>query len=415
MNNQIQPKILIYLEQVKYLNWIQEYGKNQQKNGRWFVKWNGEFMIDVGGYYQIEWKKNGFWKELIENYQKNTQNIWIIGFWQFLQNEQLIGGGLYNQQGFKHGLWSDLSDNYRKNSQVTYIGEYKNGQQVGNWKIKYKNQFMQIKQQIDISGGGYYTRQGLKRGKWIELKDFLCIEIINFLRISQITFVGEYREGLKFGIWEILEENQYIGCGLYDTYGLKNKKWFDLNQNFKDYIQIIYQGEYNDGKRQGYWKTLFRYDRQSNFEQMCKGFSNDKGQKNGKWIVLNNNFNHTCQVIYEGEYKNGLYIHRWDTISRYDEDHGFLYLYSGGCSFDHNGYKYGKWTELQDKFEDQRQVIFNGEQNNLKKSGQWDIMFRYTFRDQFKKVQIFYSENYLKIVEEDYIMIMVQSKEYGLI
>lgn len=51
------------------------------------------------------------------------------------------GGGSYNYQGQKDGKWIELSDRYYNFSQVTSVGEYRNGNKVGNWEyyLNYEN------------------------------------------------------------------------------------------------------------------------------------------------------------------------------------------------------------------------------------------------------------------------------------
>ncbi|CAD8080418.1 unnamed protein product [Paramecium primaurelia] len=198
----------------------------------------------------------------------------------------------------------------------------------------------------------------------------------------QITYVGEYINGKKCGLWDVFEQNIFTGGGLYDANGLKHRKWIDLSDNFKDYIHIVYIGEYINGKKCGMWETLFRYDKENNFEKIFSGQFNDQGQKNGKWIELSDNFDYTCQVIYQGKYQNGIQIDRWDSMYRLDDDRGFIYIGEG--FFDEKGQKYGKWIELWDNFKDESQVIFKGEYNNNKKFGHWQTMFRYSCNNSFE-------------------------------
>ncbi|CAD8208397.1 unnamed protein product [Paramecium octaurelia] len=375
-NLSIRPYILTNLDQIKYLSWIGEYGENKKKVGRWFANWDGILMADVGGYYSQEGKKIGQWKEINDNYSKNIQIYQIgqyindqrRGIWRNISNEKDIGGGFYDEQGSKHGLWIDVSDSFCKENQLTYQGEYNNGTKVGKWKILFNNQ------QI---GGGYFNNQGQKIGKWVDLSSGYSIE-------AQIKFVGEYQNGKKQGLWDVLEENIFTGGGVQDVNGLKSRKWIELSDNSNDYIHIFYIGDYINGKKYGMWETTYRYNRESNLEKICSGQFDEQGLKNGKWVELNESYNYNCQVILQGQYKHGIKIDRWNFMYRLDDDRGFTYIGEG--FFDLEGQRQKQWIELWDKFEDKSQVIFKGIYQNNKKCGHWQTMFRCSCYDNFEVV-----------------------------
>ncbi|CAD8130120.1 unnamed protein product [Paramecium sonneborni] len=77
------------------------------------------------------------------------------------------------------------------------------------------------------------------------------------------------------------------------------------------------------------------------------------------------------QVIYHGQYIKGKRFGRWD-ISFKDESFEKPERIGGGL-FNEYGQKYGKWTEISDKFDDDNQFIFEGYYKNGKKQGLWDL------------------------------------------
>ncbi|CAD8117663.1 unnamed protein product [Paramecium primaurelia] len=62
-----------------------------------------------------------------------------------------------------------------------------------------KNLIQRVQQCKCISGGGSYDEEDgeIKIGKWIELKE-------GFSKDSQILYQGEYQNGKKLGRWEIM-------------------------------------------------------------------------------------------------------------------------------------------------------------------------------------------------------------------
>ncbi|CAD8215572.1 unnamed protein product [Paramecium octaurelia] len=146
-----KPVTLTNLEQIKYLQWVGDYGKNNKKIGKWTVNWQGEVLNNVSGEYTDEGKKQGKWIDLFENYSSESQVLEIgeylnnqrQGLWISIYEDQEIGSGEYNSQGKKNGKWIELSERFFRFSQVTYKGEYNNGTKVGKWEILLGNTKMQ--------------------------------------------------------------------------------------------------------------------------------------------------------------------------------------------------------------------------------------------------------------------------------
>ncbi|CAD8130904.1 unnamed protein product [Paramecium sonneborni] len=104
----------------------------------------------------------------------------------------------------------------------------------------------------------YYGKEGLKIGKWVELNH-------DYRKCSQVTHIGKYQNGKKIGIWDIYwkyHSNHRIGGGSYvdlqKTRGqsFKNKWWIELSDKFNYWLKIFYEGQYNQGKKIGIWNMI---------------------------------------------------------------------------------------------------------------------------------------------------------------
>ncbi|CAD8068104.1 unnamed protein product [Paramecium primaurelia] len=380
-NIQENPQFWVNMEQIKYCQWQGEYQENIKKIGKWTMTWNGNLLKDVGGQYSDSGQKIGQWKEIIKNYQNSAQAYEIgsysnnvkTGIWKVIYNDKEIGEGSYNEFGVKNGKWIQLNDTFWKyQSQVTLHGEYKNGTKVGQWDIYYQ----EVGNSIQI-GGGVYDQQGdgLRNGQWIQLSE-------NFHKWNQITYNGRYQCDKKVGKWDIYYglEQMYIniinkillnirGGGQYDEQGceLKIGKWIELSENFRLNSQAIYEGEYCNGNKVGKWNIYFRF--KGNKLIGGGSYDNEGLHKIGRWIELSDCYEQDRQVTYHGEYRNGKKVGRWDI---YFDKINKQYLIGGG-SYDEDGlYKIGMWVEWS---EHDGHIIYNGEYRNGKKVGRWDIYF----------------------------------------
>ncbi|CAD8135882.1 unnamed protein product [Paramecium pentaurelia] len=354
------PQVLHNFQQIKYLQWCGKYGLNDQKVGKWFAKWNCETIIDVGGIYSDDGKKQGLWKEMIKNYWIKAQAYEIgqyvsdlrNGTWKQIYEDKEIGGGDYNKQGQKEGKWKEFWDGFWHYSQVFYLGEYQNGNKVGRWDILCYD---------EIIGGGLYDK-GIKLGYWIEVSD-------RFYEGSYITHKGQYKNGQKVGRWDICYQNKHIGGGSYEE-GIKDGNWVEVSDEFQDSSQITYEGEYKKGKQIGKWNILFE-------KIVIGGGSYDGGIKIGNWVEVSDEFSEFSQVTVYGEYKNGQKDGKWDICYKEYWEKNAQSMKIGGGLYD-EGIKSAKWVEVQDRFQKDAQVFYNGEYKNNKKVGRWDIFFQNT-------------------------------------
>ncbi|CAD8159247.1 unnamed protein product [Paramecium pentaurelia] len=354
------PEILNNVEQIKYLRWQGEYGQNKKKLGKWIAFWNGEALIEVGGYFK-NGLKEGLWKQIFKSYWDKAQvyesGVYVqnqkVGMWNYFYKKNKIGVGSYNQIGLKNGKWIELIDEFQDNCQVTYRGVYKNGKKIGNWDIFYQNK------QI---GGGLYDELGneLKIGTWIEISD-------GFYSDSQVIYYGEYKNGKKIGGWNLVYIKFSIDCGSYDELGKGNKigSWIELSDGFYEYQEIIIYGEYQDGKRVGRW----------DFEEIGQviggGKYNDNGEKIGKWIDLSDESDFSSEITYKGQYKKGNKIGKWGI---YFTDGKTKQI--GGGQYDEldEGTKIGKWIEISENFSSEKKITYKGVYQNGKKVGRWDTL-----------------------------------------
>ncbi|CAD8101837.1 unnamed protein product [Paramecium primaurelia] len=360
------PFFLTNMGMIKYLQW-QIVEDDKKKLVKWMANWNGEALIEVGGYFE-DGVKLGFWQESIKYYSCKSQlyqkgqyvNDQQRGIWKYTCNNNMIGGGQYNLQGVKVGKWIELDDYFKENSQVIYNGEFKNGKKIGIWETVYQGK--------QIGGGLYFESKGeqVKTGKWCELSN-------GFMDTSQVTYIGVYKDGKKLGRWDVWwlqdKQQQVIGGGLYDDIdSIKIGQWIEVSDMFKKDSQVTFIGEYKNGMKIGKWNILQKHE-------LIGGGSYNLGssQKNGKWIELSDRFESNSQVIYNGQYNNGQKVGRWDILFR--EEDGFFKI--GGGSYDQvSSLKIGKWIELSQSFNLYSQVTFIGQYKDGKKVGKWTTWFR---------------------------------------
>ncbi|CAD8129907.1 unnamed protein product [Paramecium sonneborni] len=76
---------------------------------------------------------------------------------------------------------------------------------------------------------------------WVELSE-------EFNDDSQVTYNGDYKNGKKVGMWDIVARVRKIGGVLY-TEGDSTKigSWIELSEGFKCISQVTYKGEYKSG------------------------------------------------------------------------------------------------------------------------------------------------------------------------
>ncbi|CAD8100894.1 unnamed protein product [Paramecium sonneborni] len=214
--------------------------------------------------------------------------------------------GNFDEFELKQGIWSELITSSNKKHRLIFIGEYKGGKKIGKWIIKtaiYSNDDQKEPK------GGEYDSEGQKIGKWRE-------PIINSKQDCLIYQDGEYKSDKKIGYWKFqqnikiqhrVDKDKYdtIGKGNYNENGEKIGLWMEFCENFKDDSQIIFEGNYQNGKKFGKWISKYRYCEDQEFQEIGGGNFNEEGVKIGYWKELIQNFSDTNQIILKVNYLEG--------------------------------------------------------------------------------------------------------------
>ncbi|CAD8130783.1 unnamed protein product [Paramecium sonneborni] len=270
-------------------------------------------------------------------------------------------GGNCDVFGYKIGEWIEPCDTYCSQYQITLSGTYgQKGQRTGQWIYWYEQERI---------GGGHYDDNGRKTGEWCEIQRTQD-------QHNKVIIIGEYNKGLKKGKWSYLENNHIIGEGFYNENGQKIGKWTEVSESFLSqnynksdllisFMQIMFDGEYRNGLRIGKWLTFY-------FTKTVRGgFYNQFGLKEGYWVeFFEGGYKYRASFRIAGEYKNGLKIGYWGIIQFKDDQQNIV----GGGHYDEKGKKFGKWIEITENgnFSLISQV---GVYKQGVKFGQWDTYF----------------------------------------
>ncbi|CAD8213612.1 unnamed protein product [Paramecium pentaurelia] len=372
-------EIFKYCQTMKNIHYL-ELSKDQPENKN---------ALEQNILVQVQPKKINVQKPLIDNFQDQNQQQQLglekeglkqqefpqeleTEFWsgsRFIRTKLLIN--LQNNNQIQYILDGSIirSDQIKDTSirpeiltnleQIQYLlwkGDFgNNNKKIGKWIATWMGNTLD-------SVGGQYTNDGKKNGKWKELFQ-------NYWKEAQV-----YEEG----DWKYNYQDKTINGGKYNQKGEKVGQWTELSENFWDKSQIIYNGEYKDGKKVGRW--VIQYEgveigvKSLPFSANIK--ANDdiaNSNKNGKWIELSDGFYCNSQVTYEGQYRNGKKIGRWDIWWKKDYDDKIKVQIGGGLYDEEYSFKIGKWIEQSERFWDNSQVILKGEYKNGKKIDLWTI------------------------------------------
>ncbi|CAD8058032.1 unnamed protein product [Paramecium primaurelia] len=254
--------------------------KGQYKNGKKVGRWDIQYRPDcvsvvvvnmmkqvmdlsqvIGWKYQIIFGTHPkqLTKVNIKMVRKLVDGIFNIGLMQINHLLQLCfsGGGQYDEagDGLKLGNWVEISDNFWNSSQVTYKGQYKNGKKVGRWDIQYRPDCVSVvvvnmmKQVMDLSqviGWKYQIIFGTHPKQLTKVN---------------IKMVRKLVDGIfNIGLMQInhLLQLCFSGGGQYDEAGdgLKLGNWVEISDNFDQYSQVTYKGQYKNGKKVGRWVEI---------------------------------------------------------------------------------------------------------------------------------------------------------------
>ncbi|CAD8155993.1 unnamed protein product [Paramecium octaurelia] len=314
--------------------------------------------------------------------ESNNDNM-KCGNWQaFWKGKKLGVGGYYNKSNLKTGKWLEFFNQYWDRCQVILKGEYKNGKKFGIWEMQYRQQQREQFQIMQFKL--IYLKQYKEVYALMTKTDSNKEGHLKYLNNFGILEFGEYRDGKKVGKWDILSKQSIIlAGGNYNQKGLKDGRWVELEQHFWIQNQVIQIGDYQNGIKVGFWKIQFKMTELFDYQDIGGGlYINNK--KTGRWKEIHDNFHNQCQVIYAGEYFNGVKIGQWNTQYKGIRQDEFNII-GGGLYF--NGRKIKQWVDLHPNFENQRQVIQTGVYDEGLKQGQWKILFRTNHQENYQNMQ----------------------------
>ncbi|CAD8090392.1 unnamed protein product [Paramecium primaurelia] len=245
-----------------------------------------------------------------------------------------------------------------------------------------ERKLMKINIQVDIKNDNLiYSYQGRILRK-VYLQDYKTYPDLyqNMEQIKYFNWQGEYGPNQKkIGKWKAIWNGEVILDGGYYMNGCKQGLWKQPIKNYMSIAQVYEIGEYFDDQKTGTWKYIY------NNETIGGGAFNEQAQKNLRWVELSDGFWDGSQITFNGEYKNGKKIGRWDIEYRYDSNNQFILmqkfyiqqLHSGGGSYDQYGdeLKQGNWVEITENQGDYSYVNCRGGYQNGKKIGRWDIFW----------------------------------------
>ncbi|CAD8094416.1 unnamed protein product [Paramecium primaurelia] len=310
-----------------------------------------------------------------------------------------------SRKQYEGKLWNDIQKRF---TQIQFEILYISGQ-----KIKYlgnDGQTLRIQKTVGLSNqteiltnyeqikylqwDGDYGEDMRRNGKWTafwnkqvlsnvgeRVVDGMCKKFFQ----AFVFEIGEYKNDFRIGNWSYEFENQRIKGGSYNIYSEKNGKWMELSEGFYFYSQISYVGEYQNNKKVGIWETWYKNHVKDSKNQQIGGGSYFNNIKCGKWIELNVGFYEYSQVTFNGEYKIGKKIGKWDIWYKKRVDQQNQLIGGGSYNARGDGMKIGYWVELADGFYEDSQVINNGEYKNGKKVGRWVMLYRKGEGDQWNQ------------------------------
>ncbi|CAD8214919.1 unnamed protein product [Paramecium pentaurelia] len=280
----------------------------------------------------------------------------------------------YFEEKIKQGIWQEAIDNY-----WSLLKQYE------KWILQNNDRKeIDLFQIIFHRVGGQYNEQGMKYGKWIEQSDDFWIE-------NQVTYNCECIDGKKYGLWNILLRQKYIGGGVYDKNGLKDRNWVDLSDGFCKYATYFYFNilvDYNSFSELLF--KIFKKEIAIIYQYIILFFLEMSvfGMKDGNWVELKSiNHKKFCInyyyqylskrfVTFIGNYMGKRKYGRWDI--KYKGE------FIGGGNYYENQVKNCKWIEISDSFMTENQIIYKVEYKNSQKFGKWNMMFRILGEQKFQ-------------------------------
>ncbi|CAD8178217.1 unnamed protein product [Paramecium octaurelia] len=364
---------------IKKLNKAKELLEKEMK----FISNKLKFEIkEIQNMFKIEKKESYLWEEGTKTY---TGIYWVYDEPTSQRSTKLQVNFTQNQemQYFRDGSMirtDKIQDTKRKPKILINLEQI----QYLQWHGKYGHNNQKVGKWIatwkgeQLQGvGGEYSDDGEKQGLWRDM-------IKNYWSQAQILEEGVYIGGLRNGIWKYIYENKEIGGGDYNKQGLRNGKWIQLSEGFWNQSQVKYIGRYKNGDKVGRWDIC-----KFGGIQIGGGLYDEigNGMKLGPWVEISENYAWESQVIYQGGYKNGQKVGSWKIWYIKDAENKQKEIIGGGLYDEEgDGLKLGDWVEIADNFCSKSQITYKGRYRNSKKAGRWDIWYKDMRTQNDKKI-----------------------------
>ena len=314
----------------EYLNG-ERNGKGKEYNKRGILIFEGEFKKGK------RWDGYGYDPRYCYSYDYQLKNGkgYVKEYHDYDVYKKYEGEYLNGERNGKGKEYKyDDSDYYSNNScNVIFEGEYL----CGN-KLKGKEY---INGQLEYEGKYLYGKK--YNGKGYDIKDNVIYEIKNgkgtikeYNNKEQLIFEGEYLNGQRNGIGKEYYKGKFIFKGEY----LNGRRWNGKGKEGDNHGNLTFKGEWKDGKK---WNgKIIKVGSSTIVEELVNGKLNGKGKEY-----------YDNRLIYEGGYLNGKRNGKGKEYREYGEIIEAEYL---------NGQKIGKVKKFF-----QYQLIFEGEYNGIGK------------------------------------------------
>lgn len=227
-----------------------KYDSNGQRDGEWrfYISPVGRHTQepDVVGNYRGG-QRHGEWQCIDSRTRTLLRGRYaddkMIGSWTYYDRKgRKLATGQFNEQNIRHGEWTV----FRNNSPMSK-GQYDNGVQNGRWAFDYyhEDSSTHVIGTFDYANG---TRAG-------EFQHFKVLRHPKFPTQETLVGHGSFQNGKKTGRWIEYTagfKGERIETGYYDGNGKRTGAWETTINGHT--AQECY---YNDGKRQGTFKTYF--------------------------------------------------------------------------------------------------------------------------------------------------------------
>ena len=265
LNNKLNGKVKKYYDNGK-LKFEGEYLYDHKRKGKEYFN-NGKLKFEGEYLYDRFWDGIGYDNNGNVLYKLNKGKGKIIEFEEIIRSENIISFEGEYLNGKRHGKGKE----YYHDGKLKFEGEYLNGKRNGKGKA-YNSKYIFFE-------GNYLN--GKKHGNGKEYDN-----------TGNILFEGQYFNGVRYngkGIEKykktLIFEGEYLNGRYWNgkgiDYEIKNGKGYIKERNI--YGQIVYEGDYENGLRNGKGKEI--------------------------------NFNHN--ELFEGEFYNG---QRWNgKLKKYEE------------------------------------------------------------------------------------------------